>query len=162
MHEQIVSTEPGEVVLMEGIDCAERALAGELISKYLLLYRQAAAIVSTSPFRDAAALMRENYAIWCAGFSPIGTLHTQPPPLPLARQLRGRQQYDGAIAVCDDGGVVIVPRHLHTQAFLDRLVAIEELEDQWFTRLDRHKESTYDIVCLKPRLHEGQSTAEAG
>lgn len=149
LHERLTEVLPREVVFMQGIDCAGRAIAGELISKYVLLYRQAEAIISDAPFRDAGALLRENWPIWCAGFTPVGCFNDdrgRPSPQLLADR---RAAYDGAIAVCDDGGVVLVPRAEHTERFLQRLEAEEEREDIWFSRLDRHKESTFDIVCLR-------------
>ena len=60
--------------------------------------------------------------------------------------------YDGAIAVCDDCGVVIIPKECHTEEFYEKLVDIEEQEDIWFSRLDHYKENTFEIVCLKNYL----------
>lgn len=57
--------------------------------------------------------------------------------------------YDGSIAVCDDTGVVIIPKELHTEEFLEKLDFIENQEDIWFECLDHKKWNTYDIVCLK-------------
>lgn len=162
LHERLTEVLPREVVFMQGIDCAGRAIAGELISKYVLLYRQAEAIVSDALLRDAAALLRENWPIWCPGFTPVGCFHDdrgRPSPDLLAQR---RAAYDGAIAVCDDGGVVLVPRVHHTQAFLQRLEAEEEREDIWFSRLDRHKESTFDIACLRTYEQDRTLGAVAG
>ena len=47
-----------------------------------------------------------------------------------------------------------VPRF---EEFYNKLVAIEEQEDIWFDRLDRHKENTFEIVCLKNYLKETQN-----
>ena len=62
--------------------------------------------------------------------------------------------YDGAIAVCDDCGVVIIPKEQHTEEFLQKLHHIEDQEDIWFDRLDHYKENTFEIVCLKNYLKE--------
>lgn len=154
-HEQIVSTKERDIVIIEPIDCADRAVVGELVAKYLLLYLQANAIVCIGNMRDAAALIRENYPVWCKGFSPIGCFNKKPEkPLPSPTLEKHQALYDGAIAVCDDGGVVIIPKELHTEAFLKKIEAIEEQEDIWFDRLDRNKESTFDIVCLKKYLKD--------
>ena len=67
-----------------------------------------------------------------------------------------REYFDGAIAVCDDCGVVIIPRQMHTEGFMDKLRAIEEQEDIWFDRLDRRHENTFDIVCEKKYLKENR------
>lgn len=155
VHEQVVSTQENDIVFIDAIDCKHRAIIGELVAKYILLYRQAAAIVSNAKMRDAGALMRENYPIWSTGVTPVGCFNTKPePPLDEVTEREHRNMYDGAIMVCDDCGVVLIPKELHTEEFLEKLVKIEEQEDIWFDRLDRKKESTFDIVCLKKYLNE--------
>lgn len=155
VHEQIISIQEGDVVFIEAFECNHRAIIGELVCKYMLLYKQANAIVVNAKMRDAAALLKENYPIWCTGFTPVGCFNTKP-----QRQLDSsiieshKKMYDGAIAVCDDCGVVIIPKELHTEEFHKKLQWIEEQEDIWFDRLDRHKENTFEIVCLKKYLNE--------
>lgn len=156
VHEQIVDTREGDIVFIDALECEGRAIIGQLVSKFLLLYRQAAAIVVNAPMRDAAGVIRENYPIWCTGVNPVGCFNSKPEaPLPQDVAAAHKAAYDGAIMVCDDCGVVLVPKECHTQAFLDKLVAIEEQEDIWFDRLDHKKENTFEIVCLKNYLKEG-------
>lgn len=155
VHEQVVDTQEGDVVFIDAIECENRAIIGELVSKYILLYRQAAAIVTNAKMRDAGALIRENYPIWSNGVSPVGCFNTKPePPLDENVAKEHRERYDEAIMVCDDCGVVLIPREKHTQEFLDKIIAMEEQEDIWFDRLDRKKENTFEIVCLKKYLSE--------
>ena len=155
VHEQIISTEENDVVFIEAFDCKHRAIIGELVCKYILLYKQASAIICNAKFRDAGALLRENYPIWCTGFTPVGCFNTKPEKaLDPAIVEKSQSKYDGAIAVCDDCGVVFIPKELHTEDFYQKLVKIEEQEDIWFSRLDHYKESTFDIVCLKTYLNE--------
>ena len=150
-----MKAEPGDIVFIDAIDCKGRAIIGELVSKYILLYRQANAIISNAKFRDAAALIRENYPIWSTGFTPVGCFNKEPKePVDPAWLALHRAMYDGAIAVCDDCGVVIIPKECHTEEFYQKLVAIEEQEDTWFDRLDHYKDNTFDIVCLKTYLKE--------
>lgn len=158
VHEQIIDTKENDVVFIDAIDCENRAIIGELVSKYILLYLQASAIVTNAKMRDAGALIRENYAIWCDGVSPVGCFNTKPePPLDESIVKEHKEKYDGAIMVCDDCGVVLIPKECHTQEFFDKLVAIEEQEDIWFDRLDRKKENTFEIVCLKKYLQENDN-----
>lgn len=155
VHEQIIDTNEGDIVFIDAIDCENRAIIGELVSKYIILYRQAAGIVTNAKMRDAGALIRENYPIWCNGVSPVGCFNVKPePPLEKALENEHRDKYDGAIMVCDDCGVVLIPKEQHTQVFLDKIIAMEEQEDIWFDRLDRKKENTFEIVCLKKYLEE--------
>ena len=155
VHEQIVSTKENDIVFIDAIDCKHRAIIGELVSKYILLYKQASAIVVNAKMRDAGAIIRENYPIWSTGVTPVGCFNKKPePPLDIAIEEEHRQKYDGAIMVCDDCGVVLIEKEYHTQDFLDKLIRIEEQEDVWFDRLDRKKENTFEIVCLKKYLKD--------
>ena len=155
VHEQIICTQENDIVFIEAFDCGHRAIIGELVSKYILLYQQASAIVCNAPFRDASALIRENYPIWCKGFTPVGCFNKKPEKdLNIETVKSHSARYDGSIAVCDDCGVVIIPKEYHTEEFLQKLHKIEEQEDIWFNRLDHYKENTFEIVCLKKYLKE--------
>lgn len=154
VHEQIRDTKEGEIVFIEAFDCGDRAIIGDLVSKYILLYLQAGAIICNTRFRDAASLLKENYPIWCTGFTPVGCFNKKPVndlnPDIVAEH---KAKYDGSIAVCDDCGVVLIPKEYHTEEFFKKLEAIEAQEDIWFDRLDHYKETTFDIVCLKKYLN---------
>lgn len=153
VHEQITDLKEGRIVFIEAFGCNGRAIIGELVTKYMILYRQAEAIVCNAKFRDAAALLKERYPVWCTGFTPVGCFNRKP-STPLAPQIISshRERYEGAIAVCDDCGVVIIPKEYHTEDFLGKLHDIENQEDIWFERLDHYKENTFEIVCLKNYL----------
>lgn len=155
VHEQVIDTQEGDIVFVEAFDCKQRAIFGELVAKYMILYCQAAAIICNARLRDAAALLKEKYPIWCTGFTPVGCFNRKPEhALDPALIAEHRARYNGAIAVCDDCGVVLIPKEHHTEEFLQKLHHIEEQEDIWFSRLDHHKENTFEIVCLKKYLSE--------
>lgn len=150
VHEQARDVEEDDVVLIEAFNCGNRATIGELVSKFILLYRQASAVISNANLRDANDLIKQNYPIWCKGFTPIGCFNREiKEPLDPTIEESHRAMYDGSIAVCDDSGVVIIPKELHTEEFLQKLDDIENQEDIWFECLDHRKWDTYDIVCLK-------------
>lgn len=153
IHEQARDVQEGDVVLIEAFNCGDRATIGELVSKYMLLYRQAAAIVTNANLRDGNDLIKQNYPIWCKGFTPVGCFNKeiQEPLDPQIKELH-EDKYDRSIAVCDDTGVVIIPKEFHNEAFLQKLDDIENQEDIWFECLDHRKWDTYDIVCLKKYL----------
>lgn len=155
VHEQIQNIEEDKIVMVDTFECGTRAIFGELVSKYLLLYRQSRAIVVLGKMRDAAALIRENWPIWCEGFNPVGCFNSKP-SVPLDEALRAEHfnNYEGAIAVCDDCGVVIVPKSKINKEFLDALKHIEAQEDIWFDRLNHYKENTFEIVCQKNYLKD--------
>lgn len=155
VHEQIRNTKEGDIVFIEAFDCGDRAIIGDLVSKYILLYLQAQAIICNTKFRDAASLIKENYPIWCTGFTPVGCFNIKPNSIPSEDIIKSHiDLYEGSIAVCDDCGVVLIPKACHNEEFLNKLIAIEEQEDIWFDRLDHYKENTFDIVCLKTYLNK--------
>jgi len=155
VHEQIQRVKEGDIVFVEVFDCNDRAIFGELVAKYVLLYKQASAIIVTGKLRDAQNLIKENWPIWCSGFNPVGCFNKKLPHT-LSEEFinKRREMYDGAIAVCDDTGVVIIPKDQHNEQFYKKLEFIEEQEDIWFDCIDRKKMSTYETVCLKKYLDE--------
>lgn len=155
-HEQIEAVQPGEVIIVEAIECGEHAVFGSLVAKFLLLYRAAAAIVVKGLVRDAHTLRKENYAIWSAGVTPIGCFNRENETAPDATKVAEHHAlYDGTIAVCDDSGVVIIPRETKTEDFLEKLRLMELQEDAWFHSIDTDKFTTFETVCLKKYLGAG-------
>jgi 4-hydroxy-4-methyl-2-oxoglutarate aldolase len=155
VHEQVQSVQEDDIVLVEAFDCKDRAIFGHLISKYLILYRQAKGIVVQGVLRDVPHLLKENWPIWCAGASPIGCFKDKPEsPLDAQIVAERHKKYMGAIAVCDDSGVVVIPKDIHNEEFLKALEFVEKQEDIWYECIDRRKWSTFDTVCLKKYLHD--------
>ena len=126
------------------------AIVGELVSKYLLLYCQAEAIVTNAKMRDAHRLIKEKYPVWCTGFSPVGCFNTKNEE-PFDKNIIEERMnaINGGVMVCDDSGVVIIEKDNLTEKFYQKLEAIEEQEDIWFDCIDRRKWDTFDTVCLK-------------
>jgi len=155
LHEQVASVREDCIVLVDVFDCNDRAVFGDIVSKYILLYKQAKALVVRGNLRDAHRLLKEGWPIWCCGFTPIGCFNKKPQsemdPATVEQAVRA---YEGTIAVCDDSGVVIIPRERHGAEFLDTLARIEEQEDIWYECIDRRKWSTFDTICLKKYLDD--------
>lgn len=155
VHEQIQDIAEDSIVFVDTLNCGDRAVFGELVSKYILLYHQSRAIVVNGKMRDASALLREKWPIWCSGYTPVGCFNRKPDKeVDSAWKTEHFDMYDGAIAVCDDCGVVVIPKEQITEEFLEKLYHIEDQEDIWFDRLDHYKESTFDIVCKKLYLQD--------
>ncbi|MDV2482611.1 RraA family protein [Methanoculleus sp. Wushi-C6] len=149
-HRQITDVDEGEILFVEPFNCSDRAIFGSLVSKYLILYQQAAGIVVQGYLRDIPHLRKENWPIWCFGGTPIGCFNRKnETDLDPALIHERCERYNGAIAVCDDSGVIIIPKDHINQEFLEKLDWIEEQEDIWFDCIDRLKWNTYDTVCLK-------------
>ena len=155
VHEQIQNIKEDSIVFVDTLNCGDRAIFGELVSKYILLYHQSRAIVVNGKMRDAAAIIREKWPVWCSGYTPVGCFNRKPEnEIDLNWKTEHLALYDGAIAVCDDCGVVVIPKDQITEEFLNKLHHIEDQEDIWFDRLDHYKESTFDIVCKKKYLQD--------
>jgi len=154
LHEQIKHVEPGEIAVVFEHNCGERALFGSLVTKYAVLYKRAEAIVVNGLVRDMAVLRRERFPIWVKGSSPLGCYNEKVEPFPRDIQNSIRERYDGGVAVCDDGGVTIIPRLRLNDEMLQALKRIEMQEDIWFFCLDTLKWDTHKIVCEKAYLTE--------
>lgn len=154
VHDQIRLVEKGEVVIIFAHNCEDRAIIGDLVCKYLLLYKGAAAVVVKGLVRDTARLRREGYAVWAEGVSPLGCYNTLSAPYPAELEGQLRQSYEGGLAVCDDGGVTVIGRSLLTEEMLNRLRRIEMQEDIWLFCLDTLKWDTKKIVCDRAYLTE--------
>ncbi len=153
VHEQIQNVKKGEVVLIECFNCDNKAIFGDLVSKYLILYKQASAVVVQGKLRDIPRLIKENWPIWCDGFTPIGCVNNKP-DIEMDKKIieQRREYYKNSIAVCDDSGVVVIPKEKINDDFYKRLEFIEEQEDIWYECIDRKKWSTFDTICLKKYL----------
>jgi len=154
VHEQIRDVRKGEVVIIFTYNCEGRAIIGDLVCKFLLLYKGAAAVVVQGMVRDAAALRRQGYAVWSEGVTPLGCFNEPSPPYPEEKERNMRDAYEGGIAVCDDGGVTVIQRSRLDEEMLSRLRRIEMQEDIWFFCLDTLKWDTKKIVCDKSYLSE--------
>lgn len=153
-HEQIQNAQAGDVVFIDAFNCAQRSIIGDIVSKYLLLYKRAEAIIVNGSVRDAHRIIKENWPIWCSGFSPIGCFNRKvTADIDLIRKIEEKRgEYENSIAICDDAGVVIIPKNLVSETMLEKLHFIEAQEDIWYECLDRQKMSTYEIICLKKYL----------
>jgi len=154
LHEQAQTVSPDDIVIVETHNCSDRAIFGSLVSKYLLLYRRASAVVVNGYMRDAHQIIKENYPIWCEGLTSIGCFNKKnTAPMDQGMLELWRKKYEGAIAICDDGGVVLIPKERINQEFLEKLDFIELQEDIWSYCINTMKWSTYDTICLKKYLN---------
>lgn len=153
LHKSIQNIKPNEIVLISPSNFTEVAVFGDLVAKYCLLYKQAEAIVVNGNVRDVARLLKEDYKIWSRGINPVGAANENIlDPSSFNDDFR---DLSGGIAVCDDGGVVVIEAHEITAKTYESLVKIEALEDLWQYCLNTLKWSTLDIVVNK-RYHHDQ------
>jgi len=157
VHRQLEKVEDNDIVYIEALNKKDKAIFGDLVAKYLILYRQVNAIVTNGLLRDAPRLIKEKWPIWCRGFSPLGYSNEQTQLTKEAEELIQKRQkkYSGAIIVCDDTGVIVIPKKYHTKKFLKKIKEIEEQEDAWFDAIDTQKLSTFQTVCLQKHKKKG-------
>lgn len=150
VHEQVREVQKDEIVFIEAFNCGDRAIIGELVSKYIILYKRAAAIVTNAKMRDVHRIIKEKYPVWCQGYSPVGCFNVKnEAPFDQTIIHERMETINGGVMVCDDTGVVVIPKKNLTEEFYTKLEAIEEQEDIWFDCIDRRKWDTFDTVCLK-------------
>lgn len=156
VHRQLAEKDiKGKILFVYNVNCS-RAVFGDLVSKYILLYKRAKAIVINGKLRDAHTLIKEKYPIWLENVSPIGCVN-RPNGEDINPKLLDelKAKYEGSIMVCDDSGVVMVPKEKINEQLIAKLQFIEFQEDIWFYCLDTLKMSTFDIVCKKKYLDGG-------
>lgn len=156
VHKQLAEIDDldGKILFVYNVNC-DKSIFGDLVSKYILLYKRAKAIVITGKMRDAHTLIKEKYPIWLQDVSPIGCVNRINGPAideQLYLELKGK--YDGSIMVCDDSGVVIIPKEKINSQLINKLEFIELQEDIWFYCIDTLKMSTFETVCQKKYLDE--------
>ena len=146
MHRDIEDLQPDTILLVDLIDCDDRAPLGDIVAKYALLYCGASAIVVNGKVRDAARLIKENWPIWSIGASPIGCVNTESDG---HADVELDLEMANGIAVCDDSGMIVIPKSKISEDFLIGLDQIEALEDAWYECIDRRKLSTFQTICLR-------------
>lgn len=151
LHDAIQNVCEGEVVYVYCDNCENLAIFGDLVSKYLMLYKRCKAIVCDGLVRDVHRIIKENYPVWSSGRSPIGCNNNKPEKLKYLSNEKIKKYKDGVI-VCDDTGAVLIEKHQLTQELYNKLKIIELQEDVWYYCLDTKKQSTFEIVCEKKYL----------
>lgn len=151
LHEQIVDVEEDYILYVDAFNCEERAIFGDLICKYLLLYKKLMALVVNGYLRDAHRLRKENYPIWLKGVTPLGCFNKKVEPSKEIEEeaLRRMKMFDGGIMVCDDSGCTFISKEHFIEDTLKKLDLVELQEDIWYYCIDTLKWSTFDTVCLK-------------
>ena len=104
----------------------------------------------------AHKLIKEKYPIWLEDVSPIGCVNRpNGPDIDENKYHELQKTYDGSIMVCDDSGVVMIPKDKIDEKLIAKLQFIEFQEDVWFYCVDTLKMSTFDTVCKKKYLEGG-------
>lgn len=151
IHEQLHQVKENSVVFVDMFNCNNKAAFGELVTKYLLLYKKVKAVVVNGLMRDNHAIRKEDFPIWCAGVTPLGCSNKDIDlPKRVEKKANERKKkFDGGVLVCDDSGCTLISKDRINNKIFQKLEFIEIQEDIWFYCLDSLKWSTYETVCLK-------------
>ncbi len=152
VHEQLIDLKPDRVLFVDTIFVDdEHAVFGELVSSFIMENKKARAIIVNGTMRDLDGLKKRKYPVWCKGITPIGCFNVQPNRnAEINRQAKaGMDYYDGAIAVCDASGVVVIPKSEINDEFITKMNNMVEQERIWFECVEQKGWNTYDTVCLK-------------
>ena len=152
VHEQLRDLQPDRILFVDTLFVDDdHAVFGELVSSFIMETKKAKAIVVNGAMRDLVGLRKRHYPVWCKGITPIGCFNVQPNRnAEINRQAKvGIEYYDGAIAVCDTSGVVVIPKSEINDEFIARINNMIEQERIWFECVEKKGWNTYDTVCLK-------------
>jgi 4-hydroxy-4-methyl-2-oxoglutarate aldolase len=155
IHEQIKDIEEDAIIFVDMIHCSGNMAAfGDIVTKYLVLYRRAKGIVVNGLLRDVHTLKKNNYPLWCTGVTPLGCDNKEVNPSKEIKEYaqRRRDEIEGGVMVCDDSGCTLINKSLLTEDTLKRLEFVELQEDIWNYCINTLKWSTYDTICLKKYL----------
>lgn len=156
LHEQVQQVPDGHVVYVDTFECGNRAIFGDIVAKWLLLYQSTAGIVVSGLLRDIHRMKKEKYPIWCTGGTPLGCFNRDVTKTPEVKRYieQQRERFDGAIMVADDSGCVIIEKSEQNAYIMERLEFLELQEDIWYFCTDTLKLSTYETICKKVYLDE--------
>jgi regulator of RNase E activity RraA len=156
LHKQIESVREDTILYVDAIGCGDRAVLGDIVSKYLFVYRRISALVINGLVRDAHRLRKENYPIWVRGVTPLGCFNKDVPVTAEIDRVatERRELFQGSILVCDDSGCTLIQRNNLTAEMNKKLEFIELQEDIWYFCTDTLKWSTYETICLKKYLEQ--------
>ncbi len=154
LHEQIRDFDEDVILYVDSFNCQNRAVFGDIVSKYLYLYKRVKGIIVNGLIRDAHRIRKENYPLWCKGVTPLGCFNKEVQITKEIEQYIATQKkyFQGSIAVCDDSGCTIIPKEKCTEEGLEKLEFIELQEDIWYFCLDTLKWDTYTTICKKEYL----------
>ncbi len=151
IHEQIQNIKENTILYVDTFNCNNKAAFGDLVSKYLILYKKVQAIVVNGLMRDNHTIYKEKYPIWCKGVTPLGCFNKNIPETPEMKEeiKKNQEKFKDGILVCDDTGCTLIESGQITEDFYKKLEFIEIQEDIWFYCIDTLKWTTYETVCLK-------------
>lgn len=162
IHEQGESVSEGGVLFVDMFECGEHAAFGDIVAKYFLLYKRFDGLVVNGLMRDIHDIIKNRYAIWATGVTPLGCYNKKETPSDevVAKAEARRAEFEGGVMVADDSGCTLIKKEILNEDTLKRLKFIELQEDIWYYCLDTLKWSTYKTICEKAYLNNKEVLPE--
>lgn len=163
IHEQGEKIKEGGILFVDTFNCNNKAAFGDLVAKYFILYKGIEGVVVNGLLRDVHTLVKEDYSIWCKGFTPLGCYNNniQPDNKTLTEAALRKAYFEGGIMICDDSGCSFIEQNQLTEEMYRKLEFIELQEDIWYYCIDTLKWSTYKTICEKAYLKEREVLPES-
>jgi len=154
LHKQLETIQENKIVFVDTFNCNNRAVLGDIVSKYIMLYKNAKAIITNGLVRDTHRLKKENYSMWSKGVTPLGCYNKK---MSLDKSTKTqiekrKEMFQNSIIIADDSGCTLIEEKNINEQFLNKLEFIELQEDIWYFCIDTLKMSTYETICLKKYL----------
>lgn len=109
IHAALMLARPGDILVVDGKTDSTSALMGELMCAHAAA-AGIAAVVIDGVVRDSATLREGQFPVFAAGVNANGPTRTQGGRIGYPVSVGGVSAAAGDLVVCDDDGVVIVPR----------------------------------------------------
>ncbi|GAA5233966.1 RraA family protein [Verticiella sediminum] len=109
IHDALQRVRPGDVLVVDGGGCEERALVGEILMR-VAMSRGAAGFVIDGAVRDVAAFRAAAFPCYARGVTHRGPYKHGPGGSATAVVIDGVPVSHGDVVVGDEDGVVFVPR----------------------------------------------------
>jgi RraA family protein len=155
VHRALDLAEPGDVLVVDGGGSLERAVLGELMTRYAVT-RGLAALVVDGAVRDAEGLAAGPLPVFALGINHLGPYKDGPGEINGPVQAGGTVVRSGDLVVGDGDGVVVLPH--------ERAAAVVSLAEERLRSEERQFEQiaagTWDRAWVLAALSESSATDE--
>lgn len=159
IHNDIVHIPKNSIVFIENLDKTNKALFGEIVSRFIFEKKEAIAIVTNGKIRDKKDILNFNVPIWHIGTNPTGCYNNRPvftDSLDILAQER-KKELKNSILICDDDGVIIIKEKDINDTLFTNLKKLREQEKIWKECVFKKGWNTFDTICLR-RYQENEKS----
>lgn len=149
LHRAIELASPGEILVVDGGDALDTALAGEILV-YAAKLRGLGGMVIQGAVRDVAGIRDLGFPVFASAAAVRGPVKETLGALGIAIQCGGALVRPGDIVAGDDDGVVVIPVE-QVKEVLERARAIRDKEIALRRGLEAGQ-STMDLLGLRGKL----------